>query len=859
MLQTLKRTFARRSATLPIIGILAIAATACQGVGLTEARQAVDNQRAVNELEDREVRPIEREIETLYETQILPLERELEDLWNEIRDLENGELLKDEYNNHQDPWAPGGEAYVLQQEFNAKYTEIDRLYRELDVESRKIQIEQQFDNGHFGIDPAVQALEDERFALQRELDRLHQFGRRPIEDIYLQMNDLNASNGWSQSDIYEADDLNRQIADLQNQIDIAYSNGFHFNDHDQQELISIEQELNYLYGDALLPIQDLYNRIAELEASIGSFNADGTVTGGFDAAGNSIGSTVTDPEIAAKIAELRADMAAAADSLQAELADLEAQYAAISNDAQAQINDLLANGVVETTVEPVDTSALEADIALLQQEIASQEAAVASLIDSLLNEMGILINQIGDVQFETANTVANMQGLNADLQAQIDALDSTAADYADVKAGLEADMAANQATIDTATANESTQVSDLQAQVDAKQAEIDSQQAATDASVVDLQAQIDAKQAEIDAANADATGTTSTGISQEVLDQIASIEQARDNDLIITQAQIDTVRAQIDGVEAPYLAEIADLEAQGVGPGVAVVPVETDPNGVLFEIQTLRDQAAEQEKVLNEKIRVLEDRRDDLQASINGVAGGVDVAALENELALLHDKLNALHDSGVEASRNYNLMMEELQTKAVELEKQLSLDIRALEDKLWELDGRIAELYHSGNGSNFDPHAKYNERLKEIELERFELEQRRWDLDDEQNAAFNGLNDFGHEANAEAEAKRAALLDPLYARINEIEDELKELRLEQRDLEDQLRDARKRVEEEIRKLEDQTLEAIDDALTAAEEGAENLNSLGDGALGDLDPSLLEGLDPAVIEDGQIDPTGASAQ
>lgn len=844
MLHITKRIFARRAMTLPVIGILAIAATACQGVGLTEARQAVDNQRAINEIEERELLPIERELESLYENQILPRERELEDLWNQVQDLENGQF-KNDFNGFQDPWAPGGAASLLQQEFNEKYAEIDRLYRELDSESRKIQIEQQFSDNSFGIDPAVAAVEDERFALQRELDRLHQFGRRPIEDLYLQMNELNASNGWSQTDVYAAEDLNRQIADIQNEIAHAQSTGGFFNDQNQQELFDLDNELNFLRTEGFFPVQELYNRIAELEQQV-VFPTGATV----DAAGVVV--VTSDADIAAEIERLKAEMNDAVAPLWLQIEELSAAIEATEESAQAQIDVLIADAV--TTVEPVDTSAMQAEIDSLNQQITDQQSAVAATIAALEVQIADLDAQVGVIFQATDTGNAELQAQIDALQAQIDALDSTAVDYAEVLADLEGQIEVLQASIDQAFASETTSVADLQAQIAALEAQKDSAEDSAEDVIADLQSQIAAKQTEIDDANS--TASTSTGISQEIADQIELIENDRDSAIDLIEIDIEAVEQQVADIEGVYLPQIAELEA-ATG-SVSTTVTEVGPTAVDLEIQALQNQVALLENELNEKIRVLEERRNKIQSALaDTAASGADIAALEAKLVLLHDELNALQNSGFDASRNYNILMEELQNKAVSLEKQLSLDIRTLEDKIWEFDGRINEMYRSSNGSTFDPHAKFSARLKEIELQRFELEQRRWDLDDEQQAAFNQFNNVGSEQQAEADALRAEVLDPLYDRINVLEEELRELRLTQREIEDRRREAQKLVDEQIRELELQTLELIDDAVTAAEEGAESLSALENGVLEDFDPALLEGLDPALVDETGV--AGESAQ
>ncbi len=816
MFSSLSQIFARRATVLPLVGVLAVAATACQGVGLTEARQAVDNQRAINEIEERELLPIQDELDALYEDEIIPRERELEDLWDQVQDFENGGF-KNSFGDFQDPWSPGGEAYALQQEFDAKYAEIDRQYRELDVEARRIQIDMQWTDTAAGIDPAIAALEDERFALQRQLDRLHQFGRRPIEDLYQQMNELNASNGWSQSDIYSAEELNRQIADLQNQIAHAHATGAQSDGSNRDELSKIENELNLVRSEGSFPIQERYNRIAELEQQLagavnvtaagGDFNADGTVKS----------------DDSTEIRLLEEQMFSATEFLRQELERLNADLDTNSDTAQAEINALLEQ-VEITTVDPIDTVALQAEIDELQQQIIENESSAAPLIADYDTQIADLQAQIGEIYQLTDTETAGMQAAVDALQEQINALDTTADNYTDTKSGLEGEIATLQSSMASAIATESADVAALEALISAHTDGRATVQAHADSETAGFQAHIAELQALIDAANSDAG--TSTAASQEILDQITAIEQNRDTAASTILAEIDSVIGQITEIEADYLAQIAELQQSDgtTNPAGATTTVPDATADLQIEIQLLRDQAFQLEQDLDEKVRVLEERRNELHSSLDSTAAGRNeiVADLELKLVHLHDELNELQNSGFDASRNHDILMEELQSKAVQLEKQLSLDIRGLEDEIWELDGQVNEAYRSGNKQVSDPHAAANEQLKEIELKRFELETLRWDLDDEQQNAFDQFNDVGFDQQAEMDALREEKLAPTQTRIDELEDELRELRIAQREIEDRLRNAEKLVEEQRRELENQTLDLIDEAVTGLEENGDGL-------------------------------------
>ena len=654
MLNSLNRIFARRATVLPIIAILAIAATACEGVGLTEARQAVDNQRTISDLEDSELRPIELEFESLYEDEVLPRERELEDLWDQVRGIEDGGV-NNALNNFDDPWAPGGAAHLIQQEFQERYNEIDRQYRELDVESRRLQLETQWGDNNNGIDPAITAIEDERFALQRELDRLHTFGRRPIEDIYQQMNELNASIGWSDGDIFQAEELNRQIADIQNQLAQVQSSDDQITAQHQQELQSIENELNILRTQGYFRIQDIYNRIAELEQQLQSSVIAPVVT-------------TTNPDALHELELLENEMAAAIALLQQELDGLHVSLDTIRNNAQVQIDELTAQSSTATDgTVTVDSSALQGEIDALQQQIADHHGTLVSALTGIDSSIAALNAQIADINSATDINVADMESQVLALQAQIDVLDSTVDTYAATLADLQSQIVTLQASIATAIADATSSVATLQAPIDDLVAQKASEQSASDAVIADLQSQVDTKQAELAAAAA-AAASSADPASNDVSDQIIAIEHDRDAATAIVQADIDALNLRIQELQASYEPKLAELR-DSVNTNSADAVPETSAagsTGLDLEIQALRDQVAQLERDQQEKINALEQQRNLFQDALN-VPGSTGSASghLQSELERLQAELNAMQNNGADASRQHNLRMEDLQAQAM--------------------------------------------------------------------------------------------------------------------------------------------------------------------------------------------------
>ena len=149
------------------LGAFVLAGTACEALATQSARDAVETGRQVRDLEDTEVRPLEDELRALIENEIEPLKDELEDLYFQERDIEET-VLRPLWESHEDPWAPGGELFVVQQDFEAGFQDIERQYREIELEERELQ--NHFNGGAFDPyrSPEAQTLEDERYELQRK-------------------------------------------------------------------------------------------------------------------------------------------------------------------------------------------------------------------------------------------------------------------------------------------------------------------------------------------------------------------------------------------------------------------------------------------------------------------------------------------------------------------------------------------------------------------------------------------------------------------------------------------------------------------------------------------------------------------
>jgi hypothetical protein len=205
-------------ATLSMVLLMAFF-SACEILATEGARGAIAGGRELGEFEDETLRPIENEINDLWVNDIEPREREMQDLNEELRRLEE-ELLGSLWAAQNDPWAPGGDASVLQAEFDAKNREYELLQRAIEIEQRTLDAEMQALWTANTVDPEYQALEDERNAKQRELDRLYRFGNRLIDDIWDQINELNASQGFASTDSQiESERINIELRRLWDLLD----------------------------------------------------------------------------------------------------------------------------------------------------------------------------------------------------------------------------------------------------------------------------------------------------------------------------------------------------------------------------------------------------------------------------------------------------------------------------------------------------------------------------------------------------------------------------------------------------------------------------------------------------------------
>ena len=374
----------------PFLGFIAlfllIGATACEELLQQGAREAVAAGREIRDLEDTQIRPLEDRMQVLQFDEIEPRQREIEDLYHEIERIQR-QVIEPLWNQVNDPWASGGELYEAQEALQEQYALIDAEYRSIELEFREL--ERRFRDGESnfgGFDPLVRLKEDERYNLQRELDRLYRFGQDPIDEVWKQVNSIHSNpDGTYDSTQLEIEQINNKIAGLYDQA-VWLQSDFDNRVREKEDLVNnVRAELNNLYSFGRFPIDEVYAQIAQLETQLNNT----TVVTVFEGSDSS-----------AEIEALRAERDALLDDLDIGLAQIDSDIAsagAVRDSTVAFYRDTIdaKNLEISLLATPSDTSASstpettgnDEQIEALQAEIAQVEAdrdAALALLDGEL-------------------------------------------------------------------------------------------------------------------------------------------------------------------------------------------------------------------------------------------------------------------------------------------------------------------------------------------------------------------------------------------------------------------------------------------------------------------------------------------
>jgi hypothetical protein len=759
--------------------------SACDILATDGARDAIANGREIREFEDQNLRPLEEKMDDLWVNEIEPRERELEDLRYQQQVIQN-EVVNPLWDAQNDPWAPGGEAALLQEEFDELNRQYEVMQRQIDLEQRELDSEWQDLWGSNSIDPEYQILEDLRFEKQRELDRLYRFGNRPIDELWDQIHELNSSQSFANTDSQiESELINaelRRLYDLQSDVHNSSNSEV---DALYERANNVQNELNNLYNFGWNPINEIYSEIERLQSDLSPSTA-GTST----------------ESIEAQIADLEAVRTSYIASRDAEVAAWQATLDAIGTDSTVD-----AAGNVVTT----DNSER---IAVLQGLIAALEADAAEIVTAKNAEKDHLAQQIEDkkaaydqliADAEAAFTVAS-DALLADaavIDAEIDALEAVGGDDANAQIAIlqpqyDALIAAEQAEEDELhvlvagyEAEREAGVDELQVLKDAVEAEI------LAGLTTDIDAEIAGYQTELDSLLSSSTTTTTT---------TSGTQSAED-----VQASIDSAEAYWNGLIDEITNKILTLKNELL---IGSTTNETDSR-----IHNLKLQAEEMERELNAKIANLEAVVNELYNQANNYNSGQSPEALEiqRQIDELNSKLEAIWQEDSASGLVTLLQVQALEKQVRVLEEEREAEQYRLEEELWDLDDQLSLFYKDQNSDYQAKEAEFQARADALQQRRNALDEMRWALGDEQQAAWDAFEVKRREAEAEIRRIEEEEFGVIYGKIRELENELQVFYAERRDLENEIRAAQRLVEEKKRELEDKVFDALESAAGTVDE------------------------------------------
>jgi len=768
--------------------------SACDVLATEGARDAIAGSREIREFEDQTLRPIENEMNDLWVNEIEPREREVEDLRHELQRLQE-ELLTPLWDSQNDPWAPGGEAALAQEVFDELNREHELMQRAIDLEQRELDANWQILWSGNTVDPAYQELEDLRFEKQRELDRLYRFGNRPIDDIWDQINELNSSQGFANTDSQiESELINaelRRLWDLQSELQNGANSA---TDDLYKRAEAAQNDLNDLHSFGWREIEDIY---AEIE----NLGLDGVVT---TTAG------VTE-EVATKIIDLQSLVASYEAQRDTETAPLKAQLDALDS---GQTFDAAGN-LIGGTVLPVE------EILELKAKIESLELEAAALVDAKEIEIGEFEDEI-DAKHASFNEL--IDSLEADfltqsenllleaveVQNQIDDLqelggDDAIAEIAVLQPRYDALIASEQAaedelheTVDALLVDHNAEIADLE---EKRQALID---LIADGLTNDIEAQIAEYQAGLEALELGDDSTTSD-----------------ESDTTDTRSDLLAAIDEIDSKWGVLIAEVNNqiliLQSQ--------TTTETSVGGGSNDarIANLKLQAAELEAELLKKIANLEAVVNELYNQANSGNGqSAELEAVNRQIEEMNSKLEEIWQQNSADGLEILIQVQALEKQVRVLENEREDEQYRLEEELWDLDDQLSRFYKDQNSDQQLKEVEYQTIADGLQQRRFELDELRWQTGIDQQDMWDELNTVQAETTDKIRQIEDEQLGALKLQIRELEDALQVYYDQQRDLENDLRTAQGLVEEKKRELEDKVFDALESAAGTVDEAGETL-------------------------------------
>ncbi len=792
-------------ATIAMVLFMTLA-SACEILATDGARDAIANGREIRQFEDETLLPIEAELNDLWANEIEPRERELEDLRRELQVLEE-DLLQPLWDAQNDMWAPGGAASVVQAEFDERYRELDIAGRQIEVEQRDLDARWQALWGANGVDPEFQELEDARFEKQRELDRLYRFGNRPVNELWDQINELNAQQNWGNTDSQiESERINielRRLYDLQTKL--QNSSGELVNEL-YNKANNIQNQLNDLYNTGWDPINELNAEADRLEREQ---NSTGT-SGDADA-------------ITQKIIELKSIRDTYRLSRDAELAAWKESLAAAEAAADGTSVDAVpvSNDSTDGATRIVELQALIAELEAEAAELRQAKNAEVDLLSQQITDKRDLYDQlIADAEADFLVLSTSLLADASALNDQIDGLNQIG------DADAITQIAVLQPQYDALIAQEQTAEDDLHTQVAGFESE-------RDTGVDELKAEKDALEALI-----------LHGLTDSIDAQIAEYNVELGSLQVDTTSQtVADIRASIEASEAHWGSLIDDVTNQilALENELFISSADTASNE---RIQNLRLQAQELEKSLVTQISKLEALVKELyrQAETGNSGDSDQLVEIQKQIDIQNQKLEEIWQRDSTAGIEILLQVRELERQARVAQDELADQTYRLEEELWDLDDKLSLFYKDQNSEYQKKEAAFQAESAALQLRRTELEELRWAIDEDQRASMGEIELEQKVANDRIRKIEQEQFGTIKDKIRAIEDELRVFYNQRRDLERTLNEAQVQIDQKKRELEDKVFDALESAAGTVDEA-------GDTVLTATEEAIPEGPESIVPADG----------
>jgi chromosome segregation ATPase len=633
------------------------------------------------------------------------------------------------------------------------------------------------------VDPEYQALEDVRFDTQRELDRAHRFGSRPIEDIWDQIYELNSSQGWSNTDSQiESEKINielRRLYDLAEEI----QNGVSSESNRLGDLAAAAQdELYNLQNFGLDAITQLQNEIARLEAE-------------------SSASAISANSIAEKISQLKSNRSSYEVNRDSKFATLRETLSTL--EAEAAVTTTTTTGATISADSADRIAELERLILNLQAEaediVAAKNSEIIELNAQITEKLDSYNQLIADA---TASFQVVSEGLLADAAAigtQIDELGSDAEANADQIAELQLqkdallaqELAEQSATDETVSQFASERVSC----VAELQASIDSIQAAMEADLtVEIYAEIATHNAELSSLQ------TAAAVVVETIVTISNTQTSAD-----VQAEIDTAISYWISVIGDITNQINTLENE--------LLIGTTNDATDTRIHSLKLQVAEKELVWNNKSTELSDYIQELYRQMEAINSGNSgrLVEIEAQIEEMDARLTDIWSDESTHGLDHLQGVRELEKQAMALENEHEQTIRRLQEELWDLEDRMSLFDKDRVSGTNDKSSEFEVQSAALQQRRFDLEELSYALEQEQRAEMDLAETQIRESKLQFTLIAEEKFETIRIQIQSVELELRDFYAQQRVIENEIRDAEGRIEDKKRELENKLLDALEHA------------------------------------------------